>query len=225
MQNSAADFNAHTWEMHASTAEEEYFTCNFCDDKFVNKRDLMNHKKKEHTQKVKSCWHFSSGLCPFGDQKCWFAHSSKENEIPILNEHTCSLCDKVFRSQGDLLHHRKRKHGSHVPSCEKFKDGLCIYGPENCWFVHNGQQTNIEENKTVVQRIFTMMEKMTERILLIETNKENSEKEKDEKNIKEKDENEKDKNERYTNEKDKNEKDEKSKDKNMKHKNVKHKKK
>ena len=80
----------------------------------------MNHKKEEHTKKVKSCWHFSAGFCPFGDQKCWFAHST-ENDIPLSNEYACSFCDKVCRSQSDLLHHRKKKHEKHVSSCAKFK--------------------------------------------------------------------------------------------------------
>jgi hypothetical protein len=80
-------FDAHTWEMHTCTAEDEPFICNFCDNTFVNKRDLMNHKKEKHTKKVKSSWHFSAGICPFGDQKCWFAHGT-ENDIPLnMNMH------------------------------------------------------------------------------------------------------------------------------------------
>ena len=88
---------------------------------------------------------------------------------------------------------------------------MCIYGKDKCWYIHNGQENNIEENENVLQRIFTMMEKMTERIVMIETNKEKDNKEKDEKDKDEteKDEGEKDEKEMHKREKDESEKDKK----------------
>ena len=200
-----------------SIAEDESFTCNFCDNTFDSKQNLMHHKKEEHTRKVNSCWHFSAGFCPFGKDKCWFAHIT-DNDIPLSNEYACKLCDKVCRSQADLLHHRRKKHENQVPSCDKFKNGRCIYGKENCWFVHNGQENimeenNLEENKNVLQRIFKMMEKMTERIVMIETKKDKDENKNDEKD---KDENEKEEKEKDEKKKDEKEKDKREKDKKKK---------
>jgi hypothetical protein len=73
------------------------------------------------------------------------------------------------------------------------------------WFVHKEQENIIEENIDVVQRIFIMMEKMTERIIMIETNKETDDKENTEKK--------KDEKENYEKGKEKKEKDKKEKDK------------
>ena len=44
----------------------------------------------------------------------------------------------------------------------------CIYGNENCWFNHNDHaicKENGNINKDVVQRMFSMMGKMTVRIV------------------------------------------------------------
>ena len=83
--------------------------------------------------------------------------------------------------EGDLLHHRKRKHKEHVQPCNNIRNGKCTFGKEKCWFNHEGHKPtkeNENENNSVVQRILIMMEKMTERIVKMEMNNE-KEKEKD----------------------------------------------
>ena len=58
---------------------------NFCDGKFETNKDLMIHKKKEHSEKVQVCWNYSTGKCDFGENLCWFLHTnlntSKSAEI------------------------------------------------------------------------------------------------------------------------------------------------
>ena len=37
--------------------------CNFCEYRFINKSELMIHKKFKHAEKVSVCWGFSTGTC------------------------------------------------------------------------------------------------------------------------------------------------------------------
>ena len=196
------DLDAHTWDVHDESItcnfcensfetdselkrhkKEEHsdnhdfggqVVCNFCDNSFQNTRDMMNHKKTEHTEKVNMCWHFSAGTCPFGETKCWFVHSSEKHDSNTT-EYTCNFCEQVFTNKSEFLKHRKIKHAQNVPHCKNFEKGACRYENENCWFKHNQHETlkeNEHENNKVVQRIFMMMEKMTERIIKMEmTNK------------------------------------------------------
>ena len=75
------------------------------------------------------------------------------------------------------LKHRKRFHEENVPACKNEKNGTCTYGNQNCWFKHSENEdinkneengnSKIEKDE-VVQRLFQMMEKLTERIFQIE---------------------------------------------------------
>ena len=40
---------------------ESQIGCNFCGEKFVTQRILMEHKKRVHTERVALCWNFSAG--------------------------------------------------------------------------------------------------------------------------------------------------------------------
>ena len=59
--------------------------------------------------------------------------------------------------------------------CRNVQDGTCIFGSLNCWFIHDDKEAALESEKTiltehneVIEKVFGMMEKMTERILMIE---------------------------------------------------------
>ena len=69
------DLEAHNWESQMSSTDNEdnSMACNFCDNTFGNKQDLMTHKKAEHTEKVKHCWHFAAGTCPFSKNNSNFS--------------------------------------------------------------------------------------------------------------------------------------------------------
>ena len=64
------DFDAHTWELHMSSAEDgpNHIPCTFCDETFENNRDLMNHKKKEHTDKGEIVGIFLLERVPMGNK-------------------------------------------------------------------------------------------------------------------------------------------------------------
>ena len=58
--------------------------CNFCDQTFKSRNQLMIHKKQEHTEKVSVCWNFLHGNCRFGDSSCWFRHTRSFRSLQNL---------------------------------------------------------------------------------------------------------------------------------------------
>ena len=134
--------------------------------------NLMRHNKELHIETVSTCWNYALGTCEFGEQGCWFIHSEP---LTSPNMH-CKLCDKNFPNKLTFHMHRKQYHTALVTPCAQIDS--CKYGEELCWFSHignskseNGEAT-ANDNKEVLQRIFEIMEKMTERISELEkTNK------------------------------------------------------
>ena len=116
------DLNEHADIEHTSPSfegdEQTFFACNFCQEAFESKRDLMLHRKESHSEKVSSCWQFSAGNCEFGEEKCWFVHNTKKHQ-DISSEYDCKLCDKVFSNLPEYLRHRKSNHEICLPTCKK----------------------------------------------------------------------------------------------------------
>ena len=171
------DLDAHTWTEHEELSYFESgskpFSCNLCEEVLQTKGDLMKHKKDEHNDKVNTCWKFDAGYCSFGDDKCWFIHDEEKKSV----EYPCNQCEKVFVTQTDIMEHRKKHHKQLVQLCKNENNGTCIFGFKKCWFRHDNEQTNnknkkhekdIEENKEVTQRMFEMMETITQRVIQIE---------------------------------------------------------
>ena len=144
--------------------------CKFCEECFESKRELMEHRKKEHTERVSVCWKFTSGQCEYGIEKCWFNHGTERSETK------CNFCEQTFPNMSEFLTHRKKYHLQFVPPCRNLPNGACNYTNENCWFNHkDNEMTNenenneneIEENREVIQKIFKMMENFTKEIIQI----------------------------------------------------------
>ena len=53
------------------------FNCHLCEEKFVQRRDFMNHKKTNHEDKVNVCNNFINGNCSRNDESCWYKHQLK----------------------------------------------------------------------------------------------------------------------------------------------------
>ena len=80
------------------------------------------------------------------------------------------------------MYHNKRKHTKQVQLCNKNTNGTCWFGNNNCWFIHEEvnesekvrkyeeltKDNEVIEKDEVVQRLFQMMEKLTERMFQIE---------------------------------------------------------
>ena len=71
-----------------------------------------------------------------------------------------NICEKVFKNKGDFMLHKKSEHAEIVQMCTNMNS--CNY--QNCWFRH--EQNN--EKQEVTEKILSMMEKFTQRIVKLE---------------------------------------------------------
>ena len=115
------------------------FYCQFCENWCYSKKELMEHKKKKHTEKV-SIW---SKYDEFGDKNCWFLHT----DVKII-EFECSYCDKTFAAQSKLVIHRKKHHNQVVQTCRNMSTGTCKYGRAKCWF-NQEESENVNEDENI----------------------------------------------------------------------------
>ena len=108
---------------------------------------------------------------------CWYKHDQTVNEGGIdTAKIKCNKCDTEFENKPEFMRHKKQEHRQSVPACVNETHGTCVFGEEKCWFRHNNKDENnqtynkdkVNENKEVMERIFNMMEKMTNRIMKIE---------------------------------------------------------
>ena len=126
--------NEPIYSMDISTEEvpsKFSYTCNICKEKFKTKNGMMKHRKKEHVEKVTSCWNFESDSCQYSEDLCWFRHH--KSDLP-KEEINCKFCGEHFKTKNDLQLHKKKSHGKTVPFCT---NDICWYGPEKCWFRHH----------------------------------------------------------------------------------------
>ena len=65
------------------------------------------------------------------------------------------------------MKHRKTEHMLFVPLCRHAIYGLCMFSDETCWFVHDTDK-EIKYNQEVFDKLFGMIEKMSERIVQME---------------------------------------------------------
>ena len=97
----------HGWPKPMEEDSDDAIPCNICEQKFVIKWNLMNHRKKIHFQTVELCRYFLEDKCDFPDDICWFRHDLKEKEKVLAQDFKCGLCKKIFRTKSNLMYHRK----------------------------------------------------------------------------------------------------------------------
>ena len=155
---------AHHMRKHEAIKTEQTISCNFCSKTFESKRDMMTHKKSEHTEKVSACWDFASGNCNLGNDVCWFNHCEGLRK----SEFKCNVCKQLFDNHNILMLHKKSEHTTTVKKCTNMS---CWYGDMKCWFLHD-LKTDDEEKKDqqITEKMFNMMEKFTERLIALENN-------------------------------------------------------
>ena len=156
--------------MHGSHPIDHYIEnikCNYCDNYFPAKSDLMDHIQKEHEDKVQVCIYFLEDRCTWGDS-CWFSHDQEKK----LSGFKCTICGHQFLSKSELMRHRKFEHNRKVKKCKNENNGDCPYGSKSCWFTHtdmlNESESNPNVNNDIIKKIFDMMENFGERIINLE---------------------------------------------------------
>ena len=132
------------YEYHAEENSDYTITCYFCGNNFRTKGDLMVHRKKAHAEKVRLCRFYEKGCCDRGDSDCWFSHDKTAKKTP--ETYSCSICENIFGTRSEFMHHRKKEHSETVPKC-KDEYGTCQFGITKCWFKHDEHRTiNTHEN-------------------------------------------------------------------------------
>ena len=151
---------------HETKKHKEEWACDFCSISVESKRDFMIHKKKEHADKVSSCWKHSLGICEYGDENCWFSHKFQNSSLQFK----CKVCDESFLIKSEYLRHMRQIHPSTVQICRNItENGGCKYGV-NCWFIHEeiGNSFYENTNNEKIQELFHRLEKMTQQISNLE---------------------------------------------------------
>ena len=129
----------------------------------------------KHTQNVSVCWNFAAGSCEYNDSSCWFAH--EQSKVNMRQNHSkCNICDLTYNTRAEYLKHRKVFHIDIVPKCKNKMEGTCQYSDENCWFKHSIEKCDRKEQSEgekieyneVVGNLFTIVEKVTERLSKLE---------------------------------------------------------
>ena len=57
-------------------------------------------------------------------------------EEKINNNIECNHCNETFKTQSELMVHKKFVHIENLQLCINFNKGKCTYGDE-CWFSHD----------------------------------------------------------------------------------------
>ena len=66
--------------------------CHTCVKRFNAWKQLMIHKKENHSTSLKNCHYFLNGNCVFSEEDCCFRHNEPEQTLPTLKEFKWSFC-------------------------------------------------------------------------------------------------------------------------------------
>ena len=150
----------HVGEFHSG----HRIPCDFCDNIYLTKKELKDHENKEHTANVNTHSPYLS------EDEGKVSKDQRHNEMS-----KCKFCDKRFQNKKELMKHNKEKHLETLSSCWNFEAGSCDF-EDNCWFKHDKIEVDKEnenlnnEDRLLLKRLVEMVEKLTKRVIEIETN-------------------------------------------------------
>ena len=76
------------WWRHENVKIVQNLTikCFICNEIFETKSQMMQHRKREHRDKVRSCVNYLQNKCDFLSQSCWFLHDDDDDkEMEVEN--------------------------------------------------------------------------------------------------------------------------------------------
>ena len=131
-QNGAQNFRC--YECTFETSEKSVLKCHIY-DKHAWKKDY-NSEELDLTVGPRFC-----SKCEYKaedgydlDGHFWSEHDDESLEF------SCKFCDERFPTIKDLMMHKKSKHIENVSFCLNFESNSCMYGDDNCWYVHEPQE-------------------------------------------------------------------------------------
>ena len=118
------------------------YKCNFCTQGFSNKRELEEHKMKNH-KSYKPCRNIPR--CDWGEH-CLYNHKEIGENMFV-----CYQCGDEFDTRHKMMMHIKVAHKSKV--CKDFIEGRsCRFTP--CWYSHDNKATTsapVQAGRTLTQ--------------------------------------------------------------------------
>ena len=167
------DLGEHIYLTHNYDNSGDSYNCNYCEESFDSKNELMIHKKNDHEENVSICKYFLKDMCAFNDENCWYSHKKFDDSSchKEMNKFICVICEETFDKKNEYMIHKKNLHGSNISICKNYKNQMTCHFGENCWFRHENNSKNILENQQndkITEQILNMLEKFTERMLLLE---------------------------------------------------------
>ena len=153
---------------------EKKFACYLCKQTFDKRWEIMEHRKDKHASSVKICKYFVNGICHLPADVCWFRHLQKDDmelksSPQTLQEYNCGFCGKIFKNKNEFMKHRKYEHPKMVPVCRELENGWCKNTSEECWYKHHIEKNDSGfQNTDITEKLFSMMEKFSERLVFIE---------------------------------------------------------
>ena len=106
--------------------------------------NLLSHRKSKHAETVAVCRKYLEGKCHFSSEKCWWNHKQldERKEDPVC----CYICSETFETKTKMMIHRKSNHKELVSKCNNFAQNKCMFADKACWFIHEDDNMDIEEN-------------------------------------------------------------------------------
>ena len=118
--------------------------CRICGQEFIEKWNLMRHRKNNHMESVAYCRNFEVGNCSFTSESCWWNHEIKSDSDSIK----CFICGMSFETKNGMMVHRKQMHSNIIKPCTQFLKRSCRFQDELWWFKHDMEEesTSLGEN-------------------------------------------------------------------------------
>ena len=130
------DLKKHT-KITRNKPRDQTETCYNCNQEFSSYKQLMNHRKLEHTSKKQEC--------VFDEDSCWYVH--KKENADRNEEVFCDDCETIFTHTTELMRHKKQMHENQVPRCQYFLQGTCKRNNVTCCFLHKNEDSReVNEN-------------------------------------------------------------------------------
>ena len=83
--------------------------CQNCDEKFVEKKFLKDHMKQKHLEMVAKCWNYKNDKCHLPDNKCWFKHEEKTDQMNKISEEKIENIPKQVENTEKVFHDVQEK--------------------------------------------------------------------------------------------------------------------